>query len=105
MSKWIEGVLKYSETEFKLLGLHHIGLDVTITKFIRELHAKLGNQPGAMKTIANTHRTRKTRECRRWSLVIVDEDTIGSRDIEGSVDTLNVWDFQSANPQRGILNI
>ena len=53
MSKWIEGVLKYSETEFKLLGLHHIGLDVTITNFIRELHAKLGNQPGAMKTITN----------------------------------------------------
>ena len=44
-------------------------------------------------------------KCRRRSLVIVDEDRVGSRHIEGGVDTLNVGNLQLANPQRGILNI
>ena len=48
---WIEGVLEYSQTELELLGLNHVGLDAVVIEFIKGLHAKLGNQPGAMKSI------------------------------------------------------
>jgi hypothetical protein len=48
---WIEGVLEYSQTELELLGLNHMGLDAVVIEFIKGLHAKLGNQPGAIKSI------------------------------------------------------
>jgi len=48
---WIESVLEHSQRELELLGLNHIGLDATVADFIKGLHEKLGNQPGAMKSI------------------------------------------------------
>ena len=51
MTEWIEGVLKHSETELKLLGLDQTPIGPAITTFIKELHGVLGNQPGLMKSI------------------------------------------------------
>ena len=51
MSEWIEGVLKHSETELKLLGLDQTTLGPAVTTFIKELHGTLGNQPGLMKSL------------------------------------------------------
>jgi hypothetical protein len=51
MTEWIEGVLKHSETELKLLGFDQTSLGPAITTFIKELHGVLGNQPGIMKSI------------------------------------------------------
>ena len=51
MSEWIEGVLKHSETELKLLGLDQTPLGPAVTAFIKELHGTLGNQPGLMKSL------------------------------------------------------
>ena len=48
---WIESVLEHSQRELELLGLNHVGLDVTVTSFIKELQEKLGNQPSAMKSV------------------------------------------------------
>jgi hypothetical protein len=50
---WIEGVLEHSKTELQLLGLHHVGLDDVVLGFLKSLHEKLGNQPGAMKSVVN----------------------------------------------------
>jgi hypothetical protein len=50
---WIGSVLEHSQRELELLGLNHVGIDTVVTDFIKGLHAKLGNQPGAMKTITN----------------------------------------------------
>jgi|SRR6056300_1116303 hypothetical protein len=50
---WIESVLEHSQRELELLGLNRMGIDTVVTDFIKGLHAKLGNQPGAMKTITN----------------------------------------------------
>ena len=51
MTEWIEGVLKHSETELKLLGFDQTPLGPAITTFIKELHGVLGNQPSIMKSI------------------------------------------------------
>jgi len=51
MSEWIDGVVKYSETELELLGLDQTPLGPAITTFIKELHGTLGNQPGLMKSV------------------------------------------------------
>jgi len=51
MTEWIEGVLKHSETELKLLGLDQTPLGPAIITFIKELHGTLGNQPVIMKSI------------------------------------------------------
>tara|TARA_Y100000389_G_scaffold104548_1_gene101431 strand:+ start:54 stop:452 length:399 start_codon:yes stop_codon:yes gene_type:complete len=51
MTEWIEGVLKHSETELKLLGLDQTSIGPAIITFIRELHGVLGNQPGLIKTL------------------------------------------------------
>jgi len=51
MSEWIEGVLKHSETELKLLGLDQTPLGPAVTTFIKELHGTLGNKPGLMKSL------------------------------------------------------
>jgi len=51
MTNWIDGVVKYSETELKLLGLDQTPIGPAITTFIKELHGVLGNQPGLMKSI------------------------------------------------------
>ena len=51
MSEWIDGVVKYSETELKLLGFDQTPLGPAITTFIKELHGVLGNQPGLMKSL------------------------------------------------------
>jgi hypothetical protein len=51
MSEWIDGVVKYSETELELLGLDQTPLGPAITTFIKELHGTLGNQPGVMKSV------------------------------------------------------
>jgi hypothetical protein len=51
MTEWIDGVVKYSETELKLLGFDQIPLGPAITTFIKELHGVLGNQPGLMKSL------------------------------------------------------
>jgi hypothetical protein len=51
MTEWIEGVLKHSETELKLLGLDQTPLGPSILTFIKELHRTLGNQPGLIKTL------------------------------------------------------
>jgi len=53
MSEWIDSVVEHSRRELELLGLHHVGLDDVVVEFIKDLHTKLGNQPGAMKSIAN----------------------------------------------------
>ena len=53
MTEWIEGVLKHSETELKLLGLDQTPLGPSILTFIKELHRTLGNQPTLMKNLAN----------------------------------------------------
>ena len=53
MTEWIEGVLKLSETELKLLGLDQTPLGPSILTFIKELHRTLGNQPTLMKNLAN----------------------------------------------------
>jgi hypothetical protein len=50
---WIESVLEHSQRELELLGLNHVGIHTVVIEFIKGLHAKLGNQPGAMKTITN----------------------------------------------------
>jgi len=50
---WIESVIEHTKRELELLGLNHIGLDATVVDFIKGLHEKLGNQPGAMKSITN----------------------------------------------------
>ena len=51
MTEWIDGVVKHSETELKLLGLDQTPLGPAITTFIKELHGTLGNQPGLMKSL------------------------------------------------------
>ena len=51
MTAWIDSVLKYSETELKLLGLDQTPLGPAITTFIKELHGTIGNQPGLMKSL------------------------------------------------------
>ena len=51
MTEWIDGVVKYSETELKLLGLDQTPLGPAIITFIKELHGTLGNQPVIMKNI------------------------------------------------------
>ena len=51
MTEWIEGVLKHSETELKLLGLDQTPLGPAIITFIKELHGTLGNQPSLMKSV------------------------------------------------------
>jgi hypothetical protein len=48
---WIESVIEHTKRELELLGLNHICLDATVVDFIKGLHEKLGNQPGAMKSI------------------------------------------------------
>ena len=53
MSEWIYSVVEHSRRELELLGLHQVGLDDVVVEFIKDLHTKLGNQPGAMKSIAN----------------------------------------------------
>jgi hypothetical protein len=53
MSEWIDSVVQHSRRELELLGLHQVGLDDVVVEFIKDLHTKLGNQPGAMKSIAN----------------------------------------------------
>ena len=49
MTEWIDGVVKYSETELKLLGFDQTSLGPAIITFIKELHGVLGNQPAIMK--------------------------------------------------------
>ena len=51
MSEWIDGVVKYSETELKLLGFDQTPIGPAIITFIKELHGVLGNQPGLMKSV------------------------------------------------------
>ena len=51
MTEWVEGVLKHSETELKLLGLDQTPLGPAIITFIKELHGTLGNQPSLMKSV------------------------------------------------------
>lgn len=51
MSEWIDGVVNYSETELRLLGLDQTPLGPAIITFIKELHGALGNQPGIMKSL------------------------------------------------------
>tara|TARA_Y100000389_G_scaffold3490_1_gene3414 strand:- start:3485 stop:3892 length:408 start_codon:yes stop_codon:yes gene_type:complete len=51
MTEWIDGVVKYSETELKLLGFDQTPLGPAIITFIKELHGVLGNQPGLMKSL------------------------------------------------------
>ena len=51
MTEWIDGVVKYSETELKLLGFDQTSLGPAIITFIKELHGVLGNQPGIMKSL------------------------------------------------------
>ena len=51
MTEWIDGVVKYSETELKLLGFDKTPLGPAITTFIKELHGVLGNQPVIMKSL------------------------------------------------------
>ena len=50
MTEWIDGVVKYSETELKLLGLDQTPIGPAIIEFITKLHGTLGNQPGLMKS-------------------------------------------------------
>ena len=50
---WIESVIEHTKRELKLLGLDHVGIDTVVVDFIEGLHAKLGNQPGVMKTVTN----------------------------------------------------
>jgi hypothetical protein len=51
MTNWIDGVVKYSETELKLLGFNQTPLGPAIITFIKELHGVLGNQPVIMKSL------------------------------------------------------
>jgi hypothetical protein len=51
MTEWIDGVVKYSETELELLGLDQTPIGPVIITFIKELHGALGNQPGIMKSL------------------------------------------------------
>ena len=51
MTEWIDGVVKYSETELKLLGFDQTPLGPAIITFIKELHGVLGNQPSTMKSV------------------------------------------------------
>ena len=51
MTEWVDGVVKYSETELKLLGFDQTPLGPAIITFIKELHGVLGNQPGLMKSV------------------------------------------------------
>jgi hypothetical protein len=51
MTEWIDEVVKYSETELKLLGLDQTPIGPAIITFIKELHGALGNQPGIMKSL------------------------------------------------------
>ena len=51
MTEWIDGVVNYSETELKLLGLDQTPIGPAIITFIKELHGTLGNQPGIMKSL------------------------------------------------------
>jgi len=51
MTEWIDGVVKYSETELKLLGFDQTPIGPAIITFIKELHGTLGNQPGLMKSV------------------------------------------------------
>lgn len=51
MTTWIDGVIKHSESELELLGLHHTPLGPATLNFIKELHGTLGNQPALMKII------------------------------------------------------
>ena len=53
MSEWIDSVVEHSRRELALLGLDRIGIDTAIVEFLKDLHTKLGNQPGAMKSITN----------------------------------------------------
>jgi hypothetical protein len=50
---WIESVIEHTKRELKLLGLDHVGIDTVVVDFIEGLHAKLGNQPGVVKTVTN----------------------------------------------------
>ena len=52
MTTWIDGVIKHSESELELLGLHHTPLGPATLTFIKELHRTLGNQPAFMKIFA-----------------------------------------------------
>ena len=51
MTEWIDGVVQYSETELKLLGLDQTPIGPAILTFIKELQGTLGNQPGLLKSI------------------------------------------------------
>ena len=51
MTEWIDGVVKYSETELKLLGFDQTPLGPAIITFIKELHGVLGNHPSIMKSV------------------------------------------------------
>jgi len=51
MTEWIDGVVQYSETELKLLGLDQTPIGPAILTFITKLHGTLGNQPGLLKSI------------------------------------------------------
>jgi hypothetical protein len=48
---WLESVLDHSRRELQLLGLDHVGIDDVVVDFIKGLQAKIGNQPGVMKSI------------------------------------------------------
>ena len=48
---WIDSVLDHSRRELQLLGLDHAGIDDVVVDFIKGLQAKIGNQPGVMKSI------------------------------------------------------
>ena len=51
MSEWIEGVLKHSETELKLLGLDPTPLGPDITTFIKQLHGTLHTHPEHIQSL------------------------------------------------------
>ena len=48
---WIESVIEHTKRELKLLGLDHVGIEHVVLHIIKNLHTKLGNQPGTMRTI------------------------------------------------------
>lgn len=54
MSEWVDSVVKFSETELKLLGLDQTKLGPLIIDLIKHLQQTLGNQPNAMKSILKT---------------------------------------------------
>ena len=96
----IEGARTRSRANVHL-KFHHPRIGELLTPIhiaIREIEIPIGR-------VTNTGCTRKPRECRRRSLVVVDEDRVGSRHIEGGIHALNVGNLQLAHTQRGILNI